>query len=408
MFDTVAAQMKVITRGIVNLVSEQELAAKLERSRLSGNPLVIKYGADPSAADIHLGHTVPLLKLREFQDLGHQVVFLIGDFTARIGDPSGRSETRKALPKAVVMENARTYQQQVFKVLDQARTRVVYNGDWLEKMGAEEFIGLAARYTVARMLERDDFAKRYAAGRPISVMEFLYPLIQAYDSVELRSDVEIGGTDQTFNLLVGRDIQREMGQEPQVVLTLPLLEGLDGKEKMSKSLGNYVGVSEDADTMLGKIMSISDTAMMKYIRLLTDWDAEKIENEIKTLTRHPRELKMALSQMLVERFHGADKAKHASAVFEQKFGKKKEAFDFSAAAQVALDPTRIRDGRVSVCYLAVAAGVKSASQARRLIEQRAVRVDGKLIENPDETLELRERYDVQAGKLVFARVTVKK
>src|SRR5512136_93419 len=273
---TVAEQMAVIKRGAVEILLEKELVEKLQKSLDSGVPLRIKAGFDPTAPDLHLGHTVLLHKLRQFQQLGHEVNFLIGDFTGMIGDPTGKSETRKPLTREDVARNAETYKEQVFKILDPARTKVVFNSEWLGKLTATDMIGLAARYTVARMLERDDFGKRYANQLPISIHEFLYPLIQGYDSVALQADVELGGTDQKFNLLVGRELQREWGQEPQTVITMPLLEGLDGINKMSKSLGNYIGINEPADQIFGKIMSVSDELMVRYYELLSDMSLDEL------------------------------------------------------------------------------------------------------------------------------------
>src|SRR5512138_1203391 len=287
---TVAEQMAIIKRGAVEILVEKELEEKLAKSLETGVPLRIKAGFDPTAPDLHLGHTVLLHKMRQFQKLGHEVNFLIGDFTGMIGDPTGKSETRKALTLEDVLRNAETYKEQVFKILDPEKTRVVFNSQWLAAMNATEMIQLAARYTVARMLERDDFGKRYATQMPISIHEFLYPLIQGYDSVAMKADVELGGTDQKFNLLVGRELQREYGQSPQSVITMPLLEGLDGVNKMSKSLGNYIGINEPADEIFGKVMSISDTLMLRYYELLSDLslvELQQLKGDIKTGTVHP-------------------------------------------------------------------------------------------------------------------------
>lgn len=306
-------QLEEIKKGCVELIPEEELAAKLKK----GKPLKVKWGADPSAPDIHLGHTVVLKKLKQFQDLGHEVIFLIGDFTARIGDPTGKSETRKPLTKEEVMINSRTYQEQVFKILDKKRTRVVYNSRWLSELKIEDVINLAAKYTVARMLERDDFMNRFEKQRPISIHEFLYPLIQGYDSVKLKADIEIGGTDQKFNMLVGRELQREFKEEPQVIITMPLLEGTDGVQKMSKSLNNYIGITEPPSEIYGKTMSISDELMLRYYSLLTD---ENIE-EMKKL--HPKEAKKKLAGELVAIYYGREAAEDAGAEFEKIFAQGK-------------------------------------------------------------------------------------
>ncbi|HXC92876.1 MAG TPA: tyrosine--tRNA ligase, partial [Geobacteraceae bacterium] len=304
---TVAEQMAVIKRGTVEILVEKELEAKLEKSLKTGVPLRIKAGFDPTAPDLHLGHTVLLQKMRQFQQLGHEVCFLIGDFTGMIGDPTGKSETRKALTSEDVLRNAETYKEQVFKILDPAKTKVMFNSEWLSGMNATDMIALAAKYTVARMLERDDFGKRYANQLPISIHEFLYPLIQGYDSVAMKADVELGGTDQKFNLLVGRELQREYGQAPQAVITMPLLEGLDGVNKMSKSLGNYIGINDPPDEIFGKIMSISDDLMLRYYELLSDLsltDIEKIKLGLKAHDIHPMDAKKQLGREIVCRYHG--------------------------------------------------------------------------------------------------------
>lgn len=319
---SVADQMALIKRGAVEILVEKELEEKLEKSAKTGVPLKIKAGFDPTAPDLHLGHTVLLHKMRQFQQLGHEVIFLIGDFTGMIGDPTGKSETRKALSREDVLRNAETYKEQVFKILDPEKTRVAFNSEWLAKLDAGGMIGLAAKYTVARMLERDDFGKRFANQLPISIHEFLYPLIQGYDSVALQADVELGGTDQKFNLLVGRELQREWGQTPQTVITMPLLEGLDGVNKMSKSLGNYIGINEPADEIFGKIMSISDELMLRYYELLSDLSMAEIDGMrtgIRDGSVHPMEAKKQLGREVVARYHGAAAATDAEEHFVKRF-----------------------------------------------------------------------------------------
>ncbi|RMH02320.1 MAG: tyrosine--tRNA ligase, partial [Aquificota bacterium] len=309
-------QLRLIKKGTVEIVEEEELLKKLKE----GRPLRVKAGFDPTAPDLHLGHTVLLQKLRLFQQLGHEVYFVIGDFTAMIGDPTGRSETRPPLSREQVLENAKTYEHQVFKVLDPQKTNIVFNSTWLSQLGTEGIIRLSAQYTVARMLERDDFSKRFKEGIPIYIHEFIYPLLQGYDSVFLRADVELGGTDQKFNLLVGRDLQRAYGQEPQVCITLPLLVGLDGVRKMSKSYGNYVGINEEPEQIFGKLMSISDELMWDYYTLLTDHTEEEIERFKKEL--HPMEAKKQLAYQIVARFHGEEEAKRAKDFFERTFSQR--------------------------------------------------------------------------------------
>jgi tyrosyl-tRNA synthetase len=322
MFKPVEEQMKLLRKGAVDIIQEEDLKKKLEQSRKENKPLKVKAGFDPTAPDIHLGHTVLLRKMKHFQELGHEVVFLIGDFTGLIGDPSGRSATRPAMSREEINKNAETYKQQVFKILDPQKTIIDFNSRWLGELTSFEIIKLTSKYTVARILERDDFTKRFKAGLPISVHELLYPLMQAYDSVALRADVELGGTDQTFNLLVGREIQREYGQEPQVVLTVPLLEGLDGVEKMSKSLGNYVGINEPPEEMFGKLMSISDELMFRYYELLTDVETEQIEKwkrEAKEGKVNPRDLKAELAGMIASDFWGEERARRAGEEFDRIF-----------------------------------------------------------------------------------------
>ncbi|MBF0291444.1 MAG: tyrosine--tRNA ligase, partial [Nitrospinae bacterium] len=318
-------QLDIIRRGAVEVIDEAELKKKLERSVATKTPLKVKAGFDPTAPDLHLGHTVLLMKLKQFQELGHRVIFIIGDFTASIGDPSGKSETRPPLSREQVEKNAETYKQQVFKILDREKTETVFNNDWIGRMTPADIISLSAKYTVARMLERDDFSKRYRDGRPIFIHEFMYPLLQGYDSVHLKADIEIGGTDQKFNLLVGRDLQRDHGQEPQVVITMPLLEGTDGVQKMSKSYGNYIGINEPPKDMFGKVMSISDTLMIRYHELLSDITAvelERLKEDLASGAAHPKAVKMRLGKELVSRYHSKEAAEEAAGEFDRVFGKK--------------------------------------------------------------------------------------
>lgn len=368
MKDSVKKALTLIKRGIVDLIEEEEIIEKLERAYREGKPLKIKAGFDPTAPDLHLGHTVLLRKMRQFQDLGHEVYFLIGDFTAMIGDPSGRSETRPPLTKEQVLENAKTYQEQVFKILDPNKTKIVFNSAWFSRMNAEDIVRLCAKYTVARILEREDFKKRLEAGFPISIHELIYPLFQAYDSVALEADVELGGTDQLFNLLIGRDIQREYGQEPQVIITLPLLEGLDGVQKMSKSLGNYVGIMEPPFEMFGKLMSIPDELMWKYYLLLTELSEEEIKEmrvKVEKGELHPKEVKKGLARYIVTQFHSKEEALEAEEEFERVFSKKevpREIPTFEVKAGNLWLPGFLKEKGI----------VKSTSEARRLISQKAV------------------------------------
>jgi len=396
----VQAALRQIKRGCDELLVESECIAKLARSHRDGKPLRIKLGLDPTAPDIHLGHTVVLNKLRQLQDLGHVVIFLIGDFTSMIGDPSGRNTTRPPLTPAQIQENAQTYYAQASLVLDAVRTEIRYNSEWSDPLGARGLIQLASRYTVARMMERDDFTKRFKSGVPISVHEFLYPLMQGYDSVALQSDLELGGTDQKFNLLVGRELQKEYGQEPQCVLTMPLLEGTDGVDKMSKSKGNYIGISEAPESMFGKLMSISDTLMWRYYELLSFRSLDDIE-QLRTQVAqglNPREAKVALAQEIVTRFHSAAAARDALAAFEARF-------------RHGLLPENMPEIAVGAAPLGIlkvlrAAGLAaSASEAQRNIEQGGVRIDGARVDDKALTLAA-GNYVVQVGKRKFARVVL--
>ena len=398
---SVEEQIKVIKRGTEEIISEEELKQKLEYSIRNNIPLRVKAGFDPTAPDLHLGHTVLIQKMKHFQDLGHHVIFLIGDFTGLIGDPTGKSETRKPLTREEVLKNAETYNEQVFKILDPEKTEIAFNSHWMEKMTSYDMIKLASSYTVARMLERDDFAKRYNSGRPISIHEFLYPLVQGYDSVALRSDVELGGTDQKFNLLVGRDLQRMHGQSPQIALTVPILEGLDGVQKMSKSLGNYVGITEKPTDMFGKIMSISDQLMFRYYLLLSDRSLDEIERLKKGVEEgsiHPMEAKKDLAEEIVKRFHGYAEAKHAREWFEQVFSKKElpdNIKDFECSVNEKLIEIIKRLGFAT-----------SNSEVRRLASSGAITLNGEKGENADIPL-IAGEYILKVGKRNFAKLYVK-
>jgi tyrosyl-tRNA synthetase len=400
---SVQEQMAVIRRGAVEVLVESELEEKLAESLKSGVPLKIKAGFDPTAPDLHVGHTVLIQKLKQFQDLGHEVYFLIGDFTGMIGDPTGKSETRKALTREQVLQNAQTYREQVFKILDPARTRVVFNSSWMGPMSAADLIALASRYTVARMLERDDFHKRFAGQQPIAVHEFLYPLVQGYDSVALQADVELGGTDQKFNLLVGRELQKQSGQRPQTVLTMPLLEGLDGVNKMSKSLGNYIGITEPAKEIYGKVMSISDELMLRYYELLSDVDLGTLQKVRDGVARqagglHPMESKKALARELVARFYDQAEAEKAEEEFVHQFKQKEVPDDIQTVRVVSVEP-------LWICRLLAEAGlVTSNGEARRLIQQGGVKLNGEKLTDPDQEILPSGELVLQAGKRRFARV----
>lgn len=394
----VEADLRIAKRGCDELLVEAEFARKLARSRATGVPLRIKLGLDPTAPDIHLGHTVVLNKMRQLQDLGHEVIFLIGDFTSTIGDPSGRNSTRPPLTREQIEANAKTYYAQASLVLDPARTEIRYNSEWCDPLGARGMIQLASRYTVARMMEREDFTKRFKGGIPISVHEFLYPLMQGYDSVALKSDLELGGTDQKFNLLVGRELQKEYGQEPQCILTMPLLVGTDGVEKMSKSKGNYIGISESPDSMFGKLMSISDTLMWRYFELLSFRSLEDIAALRQEIDggRNPRDAKVMLAQEIITRFHSAKAAEGALAAFEARFR--------DGAIPEDMPEVSIGGAPVGILKLLREAGlVASGSEAQRNVEQGGVRVNGDRVE--DKSLQLPAgTYVVQVGKRKFARV----
>ncbi|WP_129128510.1 tyrosine--tRNA ligase [Geomonas oryzae] len=399
---TVAEQMEVIKRGAVEILVEKELVEKLEKSAKTGVPLKIKAGFDPTAPDLHLGHTVLLHKMRQFQKLGHEVYFLIGDFTGMIGDPTGKSETRKVLTREDVLKNAETYKEQVFKILDPKLTKVVFNSEWLGKLNASDMIGLASKYTVARMLEREDFSNRFTNQLPISIHEFMYPLVQGYDSVALKADVELGGTDQKFNLLVGRELQREWGQAPQCVITMPLLEGLDGVNKMSKSLGNYIGINEPADEIYGKVMSTSDELMVRYYELLSDLtmaEFEQLKADLKSGAKHPMEAKKQLAREMVARYHGAEAAQLADDNFVKRF-KNNETPD--EMPEFTLKP---EGEKVLLCkVLAEAQLVKSNSEGRRSIQGGGVKVNGEKISDENLEIACAGEYVIQVGKRRFAKV----
>jgi tyrosyl-tRNA synthetase len=393
-------QLRQLKKGAAEIISEGELLAKLKK----GKPLRIKAGFDPNRPDLHLGHTVLINKMRQFQQMGHHVIFLIGDFTAMIGDPTGKNEARPPLTEAKIKANAETYAKQVFKILDPSKTEVSYNSHWMGKFTAADFIRLTSQYTVARMIERDDFTKRLRAGTPIHMHELIYPLVQGYDSVALKADVELGGTDQKFNLLVGRELQKSAGQESQCILTVPILEGLDGVQKMSKSLDNYIAVEDTPRDMFGKTMRVSDELMFRYYELLTDITVEdlaKLREDVKSGQKHPRAVKVELGRQLVARFHGEEAGRNAVAEFDRIFVDKGLPDDIP---EKAASP-----GPVGICKLMVDMGLAATnSEARRLIEGRAVEKEGEKIADPQMKLDLKsgEKFILKAGKKKFVRVQV--
>ena len=391
--------LDLIRRGADEILLESELIERLQ----SGRPLRIKAGFDPTAPDLHFGHTVLINKLRQFQQLGHEILFLIGDFTAMIGDPTGKSTTRPPLTRDDVLENAKTYEHQIFKILDPERTSIVFNSSWMGAMSAADLIQLASKQTVARMLERDDFSKRYKGGQSIAVHEFLYPLVQGYDSVAMRADVELGGTDQKFNLLVGRQLQEAYGQKPQVILTMPILEGLDGVQKMSKSLNNYIGINDTPDEQFGKLMSVSDKLMWRYFELLSFRSMSEIEMFKRSVADgcNPRDIKFLLGEELVDRFHGAGEGVAARDRFIERF--QKGAFP-DDMAEMTLQAS---EGDMAVATLLKEAGlVASTSEAMRMVKQKAVRIDGETIEDPKQKVSIGSCHVYQVGKRRFARVTI--
>jgi tyrosyl-tRNA synthetase len=392
---TIQDALTIIEKGADEILPLDELRTKLQKNK----PLRVKVGFDPTAPDIHLGHTVVMNKMKQLQDLGHEIIFLIGDFTGMIGDPSGKDVTRKPLTKKEILENAKSYEEQVFKILDKDKTRIAFNSEWMSKMSSADMISLASKQTVARMLERDDFSKRYKSEQAISIHEFLYPLVQGFDSVALQADMELGGTDQKFNLLVGRDLQKQAGKEPQVILTMPLLEGLDGVQKMSKSLDNYIGIDESPDSMFGKIMSISDDLMWRYLELLSFESIETIESwkqEVKD-GENPRNIKFRLAEEIITRFHDNELAKQAQQNFIDRFAKNKtpdemDEFSFPNGIKIA---NLLKDSNL----------VSSTSEAFRMIQQGAAKIDGEKITDKD--LEPSIGTSVyQVGKRKFARVTI--
>jgi tyrosyl-tRNA synthetase len=429
-FKPVDEQLAYLRKGAAEIIREEDLRAKLEASRKSGKPLRVKLGVDPTAPDLHLGHTVVLRKLKHFQDLGHTAIFLVGDFTAMVGDPTGQSETRPPLTREQVEANAKTYLEQVYKILQRETTEVRYNSEWLGKLSGHDMIHLCARYRLARMLEREDFRSRLANNLPISVHELLYPLLQAYDSVALEADVELGATEQKFNLLVGREIQREYGQPSQVALTMPILVGLDGQRKMSKSLGNYVGISEAPSAMFGKLMSLSDEMMWPYFDLVTDRTPEEIAAlaaEVKSGAKHPMDVKMALAEEIIAGFHGADAARKASAEFQRVFRDREapEQVKEITIQRMGLGhfQSNQQDGVVTLTKVLPVSStgiekwtrllfeleqVSSASEAERIIKGRGFEVDGKTISDPSARIDLNQlgTHMLKIGKKKFLRIVV--
>lgn len=397
---TIDEQLEFLGKGTVDLIREEDLRAKLERSAKTGKPLRVKLGLDPTAPDIHLGHTVVIRKLKAFQDLGHTVIFLIGDFTGMIGDPSGKNVTRPPLSREEVNANAETYRQQMFKLLDPEKTELRFNGEWMDKFTAQDFVKLCAKTTVRQILERDDFTKRMQEEKPISLHELLYPLTQGYDSVALESDVELGGTDQKFNLLMGRNLQREFGQEPQVIITTPLLEGLDGVNKMSKSLNNYIGIEEPPNEMFGKVMSISDELMWRYYELLTDLTGSEISNLRSEIDKgeNPRNLKVRLAKLIITDFHSADDAAAAEDDFNRRFVQK-EAPDDVQLKQMPAGTYRLAE------LLAETGLAASKGEAKRLIEQGGVKIDGEKASNSAAEISVSDdEILVQVGKRKFLKL----
>ena len=395
-----AEQFRLISHGVADLLPEDEFKKKLEKSVATNTPLIIKLGLDPTAPDIHLGHTVVLRKLKLFQDFGHKVIILIGDFTARIGDPTGKSVTRPPLTEEQVITNAKTYQEQIFKVLDPEKTEVRFNSEWLSKLDFADVLKLASKYTVARMLERDDFHKRYTEGRPISIHEFMYPLMQGYDSIALKADVEFGGTDQTFNLLMGRHLQGEEGMPEQTIITMPILEGLDGVQKMSKSLGNYIGISEAPAEMYGKAMSIPDELMMRYFMLVTDMSIEEQEQLAKDLesgTAHPRDVKMKLAHTIVRLYHGEEAANFGQEEFVRVFQK------HAMPTDIPEYKVAITEEPVFVPQLLSDAGLTASNgEARRSIKAGAFKIDGEKCN--EEHIVLKDGMVLQIGKRKFIKI----
>lgn len=398
-------QLDIIKRGTAEIIPETELISKLENSIKNNKPLKVKLGLDPSAPDIHLGHTVVLHKMRQFQELGHQVIIIIGDFTGRIGDPTGKSETRKSLTEEDINKNAQTYKEQIFKILDMEKTKVVFNSHWLAPLNFAQVVDLAAKTTVARMLERDDFSKRYSTNQPISIHEFFYPLMQGYDSVHLEADIELGGTDQKFNLLMGRTLQKEYDQEPQVAITMPILEGLDGIQKMSKSLGNYIGISEAPEEIYGKAMSIADELMLRYFELVTNISLDELNQlklQLESGVLHPRDTKMRLAKTLVTMYYGDEIAQKAENHFKTVFQKGDLPDDIP---EFKITDETLDNGKVWLPKIFVDAGLTaSTSEARRLIKQGAVKIDDNRIDDMDYMLIPCNNMVIRAGKRKFLKL----
>ncbi|CEP85574.1 tyrosine--tRNA ligase [Paraclostridium sordellii] len=400
-------QMKIIRKGAAEIISEEDIIKKLEKSAKDNKPLTIKLGLDPSAPDIHLGHTVVLRKMKAFQDLGHQVVIIIGDATGMIGDPTGKSAVRKQLSHEQVLENAKTYQDQIFKILDREKTIVRFNSEWLQSMNFMDVANLASKYTVARMLERDDFKKRFASNQSISIHEFFYPLMQGYDSVAIKADIEMGGTDQKFNILMGRTLQKEYDQSPQVALLMPIIEGTDGVKKMSKSLGNYIGISEAPNDMYGKTMSIPDELIIRYFELVTDEHPDSIEKMKKDMEEdkvNPRDLKMRLAKEVVRLYHGEEKALEAEQYFKSVFQKRNMPDDI-AEMEISMDDSE--EGLFFIPKLvAILKLSPSTSEARRLLKQGGIKINSEKVEN--DKVEIKDGDIIQVGKRKFAKLIIKK
>ncbi|HPI28685.1 MAG TPA: tyrosine--tRNA ligase [Candidatus Marinimicrobia bacterium] len=405
MFPPVKEQLEIIKRGVEELISEEEMVRKLENSIKTHQPLRIKQGFDPTAPDIHLGHTVGIRKLRQFQDLGHTIVLIIGDYTGLVGDPSGKNETRPRLQYETLMKNAATYENQFFKILDRSKTEIHYNGEWFAKMKFDEIMNLAAKFTVARILERDDFTKRYKEGNPISLHEFFYPLMQGYDSVAIKADVELGATEQKFNLLTARDVQREYGQEPQVILTLPVLEGIDGGQRMSKSLGNYIGIDDEPDEMYGKIMSIPDNLILKYFTLVTDYSLAQLQEVKRRLNdgqTNPMVLKKQLARTIIKMYHSESAARQAEQNFEQIFSKKEIPDDIEEIIIPSSDLPKPLVKLLTEC-----GAVSSNGEARRLIQQGGVRINDEKISDINYAIQNKGEYITKVGKRRFFKFIVK-
>lgn len=404
----IAEQLKIIKRGIDEMIGEEDLVKKLKKSKAEGKALKVKLGLDPTAPDIHLGHTVVLQKLKQFQDLGHEIILLIGDFTGRIGDPTGKSKARTQLTEEEVKENAKTYEEQIFKILDPKKTKVVFNSQWFGEMGFSDAIQLSSNYTVARMLEREDFSKRYSNNQPISIHEFFYPILQGYDSVAIEADVELGGTDQRFNLLAGRNLQKEYGQEAQAIIMMPLLEGLDGVDKMSKSKGNYIGINEAPSEMFGKAMSMPDELITRYFELLTDISLEelnKIKEGLANGELHPMKMKKKVAREIVSKYYDKQTASDAQEEFERVF-KKGDTPDEIPEVEVA--SSDLEDGKLWIVKLVAATGlVDSNSEARRMIKQGAVSIDDERYDKMNLDIEVKDGMVIKVGKRRFAKIILK-